>query len=279
MKQTIETQAATIEEAVDRALEALGLERSDVEVEVLREAEPGTFLGIGRKDAIVRVTAVEPHEAEATPEITVSEPDPVDGTVVVDSSEDAFSAMDDSEIYPDLSLQDGSAVEAWFDFLGNEDKSTTDVARHFLEAILELMDLKDDLTLKVWEDEENLYADIDGEECGILIGRRGATLNSLQYLLILMTHRHGPKAKFVQLDIGGYHRRRKEGLVELAKKTAERALSTGNAYELNPMRAPDRRIVHEALADFPGIITYSEGQGRDRFVVIDLEDYDDVSFD
>lgn len=279
MKQTIETQAATVEAAVDRALEALGLERSEVEVEVLREAEAGAFLGIGRKDAIVRVTAIELPAPETTPAITVSEPEPVEGNMVVDSSDPFTAETSDDEIYPDFSQASEDSVATWFEYLGNEDKSTTEVARLFLEAVLELMGLKEDLTLKVWEDDENLYVEIDGEECGILIGRRGATLNSLQYLLILMTHRHGPSTKFVQLDIGGYHRRRKEGLVDLAKKTAERALSTGNAYELNPMRAPDRRIVHEALADFAGIITYSEGQGRDRFVVIDLEDYDDVSFE
>lgn len=279
MKQTIETQAASIEEAVQRALESLGLERSDVEVEVLREAEPGTFLGIGRKDAIVRVTAINAPLDDSTPEITVSEPDLVDGTIVVDSTDEPFTEPSDDLIYSDHPGTNEDSVKAWLDYLGHEDKTTTEVARLFLEAVLDLMGLKDDLTLKVWEDDENLYADIDGEECGILIGRRGATLNSLQYLLILMTHRHGPDFKFVQLDIGGYHRRRKEGLVDLAKKTAERALSTGNAYELNPMRAPDRRIVHESIADFPGIITYSEGQGRDRFVVIDLEDYDDVSFE
>lgn len=279
MRQTIDTQAATVEEAVERALEALGLERSEVEVEVLREAEAGTFLGIGRKDAIVRVTAIETPMPETTPEITVTEPEPLEDSDVFDSAGEAFDDDRFEEVYPDPTLQSEGAVDAWFEYLGVEAKTSTDVARHFLQAILELMGLQDDLTLKVWEDEDNLYADIDGDECGIMIGRRGATLNSLQYLLILMTHRHGPKPKFVQLDIGGYHRRRKEGLVDLAKKTAERALSTGNAYELNPMRAPDRRIVHEALADYSGIITYSEGQGRDRFVVIDLEDYEDFSIE
>jgi spoIIIJ-associated protein len=110
--------------------------------------------------------------------------------------------------------------------------------------------------------------DISGDDLGLLIGRRGATLASLQYLLNLIVGRrfrgHGPFA----VDVEGYRRRREKSLVSLAYRMAERVRDTGRSVTLEPMPANERRIVHLALAKDPTVSTVSVGEGESRKVSI-----------
>jgi spoIIIJ-associated protein len=110
--------------------------------------------------------------------------------------------------------------------------------------------------------------DIEGEDSGLLIGRRGETLQSLQDLVnLIVTHQLGRSA-YVQIDIEGYKERRRDTLAGVAERTAERVVDTGEPAELEPMPAYERRWVHMALANNTDVRTESSGEGSERFVVI-----------
>lgn len=113
-----------------------------------------------------------------------------------------------------------------------------------------------------------LTLDIKGEELGQLIGRRGQTLDSLQYLLNLILSNKLKEKVNVMVDAGGYKRRHYRSLRQLAFRLAEQVKNTGKSITLEPMPAIERRIIHLALADHPDVITQSIGEGENRKVVI-----------
>lgn len=223
---SVEIKAKTVEDAISQGLSELNLTKEQVKIEVLQEAEAGSFLGFGRKSAIVKLSELDKPVEE-----------------IVKPSENAPTEFADAK----------------------------EAARKFLSDILTNMHVEHVLTCE--EDDESLHFNISGDDCGILIGRRGETLRSLQYLTSLVVHQAGSEKRVI-LDIGDYFEKRKQALIHLAKTTAKRSLLNGNAYELSPMRSLDRRIIHETLTGIKGILTYSEGEEPNRYVVIDLsEDY------
>jgi spoIIIJ-associated protein len=110
--------------------------------------------------------------------------------------------------------------------------------------------------------------DVEGDDLGILIGRRGQTLMSLQYVLNLILSKKTGRRVAYGVDVDGYRRRREEALVSLARRTATRVRGTGRSVTLEPMPPNERRIVHMALADDPGVMTVSIGEGEARKVAI-----------
>jgi len=110
--------------------------------------------------------------------------------------------------------------------------------------------------------------DIDGEDLGILIGRRGQTLTSLQYLLNLIVSKQAKRRVAFGVDVDGYRRRREETLVSLARRTAARVRGTGRSVTLEPMPPNERRIIHITLANDAGVMTVSIGEGEERKVAI-----------
>jgi len=113
-----------------------------------------------------------------------------------------------------------------------------------------------------------LAFDIEGEDAGLLIGRRGETLQALQFLVHMITNRQLGRKAYVVIDVEGYRERRSEILRTLARRTAGRVASEGDATALEPMSPAERRIVHMALADHPRVRTESDGDGARRRVVI-----------
>jgi spoIIIJ-associated protein len=110
--------------------------------------------------------------------------------------------------------------------------------------------------------------DIEGEDLGLLIGRRGQTLASLQYLLNLLVAKQLGKRVAFGVDVDGYRRRREDALVSLAKRTASRVRQTGRSVTLEPMPPNERRIIHITLEDDPNVITVSIGEGEARKVAV-----------
>lgn len=291
MFKTIEMTGQNKDEAIRKALAELGADQSDVEIEVLDEGESGGFLGFGRRPAKVRVTDTRSSASEAVSDVTVVTDDngedaPVfasdDADVLADDDGDASSDTrivgtgdnedneDDDESEDDGTFDDEDESDSEYgDDLESRKEMIEETIQEFLTAIQKNMHLDNEVTVKF--DGNTLVADIDGEDCGILIGRRGATLRSMQYLTSLYTNRLAGTRVELRMDIGGYRRKREHSVADLAVRTAQKALRTGNAFELNPMGSNDRRIVHETLADTEGIVTYSEGEEPRRYVVIDLE--------
>ena len=143
------------------------------------------------------------------------------------------------------------------------------IVSHFLKS-LDVIALASIRSTGVDENEPAVI-DIQGEDAGLLIGKRGETLRSLQLLLnIMLSQQHESQSTRmpVVLDIEHYRKRRERNLQRLAEKMASRALEIGNSVELESMNAADRRIVHMALSSSKSVITESKGEGSDRRVMI-----------
>lgn len=139
-------------------------------------------------------------------------------------------------------------------------------AIHFTTELLEQMDVQGRVEGEA--DEESVQLQILGEDLGILIGRRGQTLDSLQYLISLAVNRQGGDWMRINLDIGDYRAKRHETLRSLAERAARKVEETGRRVALDAMNAAERRIVHQALQGFDGVVTQSEGQEPYRRVVV-----------
>lgn len=139
-------------------------------------------------------------------------------------------------------------------------------ARELLSKLLAAMDLAVDM--KFQEKEEGVFIDIAGPNVGILIGRRGETLNALQYLVSLYVNKNQIRKYRVFIDVEGYRKRREETLRRLALRLAEKAKRKGRNIVLEPMSSHERRIIHTTLQGRDDIYTYSEGEEPYRKIVI-----------
>lgn len=148
------------------------------------------------------------------------------------------------------------------------DPEVIEFASEVIDYFLASMSVVADTYIREETDDGVPVFDIEGEDSGLLIGRRGETLQSLQYLVnLIVTHQLGRSA-YVQIDIEGYKERRRDTLAGVAERTAERVADTGESAELEPMPAYERRWVHMALANNTDVRTESSGEGSERFVVI-----------
>lgn len=235
--ESVEVSARTVDEAIDIALGELGLKRNQVDIEILTPGKPGIF-GLGGEQARVRVTALE--EAPARPMLTEELEEPLEGEVEV----------------KDL---DSEEVRAGADYV---------------RQLLDLMDVQAEVSVRAPETAADglgratAVLDIEGEDLGLLIGRRGSTLVALQYLVNVMVTRKLGSRVLVTIDVEHYHRRREETLQGLARRMADRVRQSRRPVTLEPMPAAERRIIHLALKSDPGVTTGSVGVGEDRKVVI-----------
>jgi spoIIIJ-associated protein len=141
------------------------------------------------------------------------------------------------------------------------------IARELLERVVATLGL--DATVRVEDDGDEVRATVTGGDLGVLIGRHGQMIDSLQYLANAMAHRAvGEGRRRIVIDAAGYRARREATLEALARRTAEQASATGRRVELEAMSAVERRIVHELLKDDPEVTTASEGTEPNRYVVV-----------
>src|SRR6185503_8177243 len=154
------------------------------------------------------------------------------------------------------------------------DAADVEVAVAVLKNLINLMGLEAEVSARVPETAGDgiglieSVLDVDGDDLGVLIGRRGQTLVALQYVLNLMVSKQIDRRVAFGVDVDGYRRRREEALVGLAKRTAARVRGTGRSVTLEPMPPNERRIVHLALQDDPAVVTVSIGEGEARKVAI-----------
>jgi spoIIIJ-associated protein len=221
MMESLEVRAKTVEEAIQEALNQLGVSREEVEVSVISEGKSG-ILGLGADEAVVKVTPLEVISAE-------------------DMADEVLSIINNM-----LSLLDveGSAV------------------------------LQPPPLVEGEEPAESVSVNIEGDDLGILIGRRGQTLSCLQYIVRLIVGHQKRSWIPIIIDVEGYKVRRYEALQAFARQMAEQVKSRESSFTLEPMPAYERRIIHLALADNPDVITESIGQGESRRVVILFKEKD-----
>ncbi|MGI8550752.1 MAG: RNA-binding cell elongation regulator Jag/EloR [Dehalococcoidia bacterium] len=252
----VETSGKTIEEAIARALQQLGLDRDQVEIEVLSEGRGG-ILGIGAEPARVLVSPV-----------------------FDDEDDDEDDGPDEAEADGREDIAEGTATAAVADEERDGDRpvlsvaEATDLAVETLQTLLDLMGL--DTTVQARPPSTpgdgvglvTAILDVTGEELGLLIGRRGDTLATLQYMLNLLVRRQVHNRVMFGIDVEGYRRRREDSLTGLAQRMADRVRSSGQSITLEPMPPAERRLVHMTLADDPDVLTVSIGEGEARKVAI-----------
>ena len=247
--ESVEVSAKSVDEAIDEALEELGLKRQQVEIEILTAGKPGLF-GIGGEQARVRVTALE--EGTARP---MAEPEE-EGT----ARRMAEPAMEGAEP-AEIEIKDVASPEV-------------DLASDHLSQLLAFMEIDGEVSVRSPETpgdglgRASAVLDVNGDDLGLLIGRRGTTLAALQYMINLMVSRKMSSRVLISLDIEQYRRRREDSLTSLAQRMADRVRKSGRSLTLEPMPAGERRIVHLALAEDGAVTTGSVGEGDGRKVVI-----------
>lgn len=238
--ESVEASGKNVDEAIENALAELGAERDEVEVEVLSEGRGGV-LGVGAEEARVRVWIPDD-------EINVADPAPRDA------------------------VEAGAEGEAPAD--GEEEEDEAEFAALMLDKLLALMGIEADVSIRDAETAGDgvgmalAVLDVEGDDLGILIGRRGETLNALQYLLNLMASRQVGKSVFFTVDVEGYRRRRERTLTQIARRAADQVRRTGRPMNLDPMPPNERRIIHLALSEDRGVMTASIGEGESRQVSV-----------
>ena len=254
MKTECVVEAASVEEAVDAALEELGVQQDVVDYEVLQEPGRKVF-GLGNdKPAKVRVW-VKPEHVEAQARAIAREVLDVEETV----SED-----EDLEVAP----AETRARDEEPELSDEEIDQVADAAAVNLKRLLAFYGIEDPTIEEYEGDEGEIILDVVGGDLGLLIGRHGRTLDSLQTAVGALTTKEVGFRYPVVVDIEGYRHRRRQKVVEVARKAADRAVRQRMPIRLRPMTAFERRIVHMALRDDARVTTASEGADPYRQVVV-----------
>lgn len=255
----------TVDEAVREALNELNITRDNAEIEVLDEGQKG-FLGlIGSKDATVKVWPKVDETKSILNEIFNEEIEPEMSQEVVQNTDDELE-IEDEEVSTD-EVQVEEAIKT----LDEENEEILSAAREFLGKILETLELDNIVEMELEDNTLNVNVNGDENRLGILIGKRGVTLDSIQYILNLIVNKKSSRYIRVNLDSSGYRDKRKKTLENLAGKMANKVLKTGRSIKLEPMNSYERKIIHTALQDFEGVLTHSEGKDPFRKVVIQKE--------
>ncbi|MDH7601052.1 MAG: RNA-binding cell elongation regulator Jag/EloR [Armatimonadota bacterium] len=256
----IEASGRTLEEALQIAAQQLGVSLDALEYEIIEEGSRG-FLGLGQTPTVIKARVKE-SEVQAT--------EPERSYEVVHSSEQQPEIPADEDMPQEPQAQEETPAEAESATAQHPEDDTellVDTILRTVREIIEPMKVNARPELKSVTHEE-IVVDLVGPEVAILIGKRGQTLDALQYLVGVIVNRRVRCRRRIILDAENYRVRHQEMLVRKAKEYAKAVKEQGKEAVLEPQCARDRRIIHLALADDPDVYTYSEGEGDERHVVI-----------
>lgn len=275
MPSCLEFEGKVVEKAVEKASEELNIPKDKLRYNVVSYGSSGIFGLVGAKKAKICVTLPDkgkrkqrsqsPAKESTPPPAKRQYLDEETSKSVSDIVEEAFemaspktdasaadAAQNDAEKSPDFqNLLDDEAVQ------------------YGLEALQRIVDqITTDAVVSIKNGDDRLLFNINGGNTGVLIGKRGQTLEAIQYLIEKIVNRHSDERIRIQVDVEGYLENRKASLKSLAKRLAEKAKSTGKPSTVGQMNAHDRRIVHIALKNDSGVRTQSVGDGFYRKLVI-----------
>jgi spoIIIJ-associated protein len=283
--QWVTTTGRTIEEAKEAALDELGIDASEAEFEILEEPKTGLF-GRVRADAKIRAR-VQPKTPRAKQERRPRKPKSDDGgsrgasspKPATDESSDAPADEDQPARRPSTRRRSGETnkgAAAPAKQGGNQMTddvvsvgTQADIVTEFLEGLLKAFDLEGTV-VRTEIDEDTIELSVEGDDLGLLIGPKGQTLTAVHELsrTVLQRRATGRHDGRVRIDIGGYRARRAEALARFVTQQAEVVRSEGAARALEPMNAPDRKVVHDTVNGIDGVSTESEGVDPNRRVVL-----------
>ncbi len=296
---SVESSAKTMEEAISLGLEKLEASIADVTIDIVEEGTKG-FLGIGSKPFVVRLTVREEAEetddvlgdahledamkektekkparkkqpkAEKTENAEKTEKQPKAEKPAKESKPKADKKQPKAEEVKEEPAAEQAAADAVPETVMCDPATPEGKAQEFLLGLTTRMGVN--VSVNARQDEEgNVRVDMFGDTLGILIGRRGETLDALQYLTSLYVNRGQEGYTRVTLDTENYRAKREEALRRLANRMANRAVKTGRKVVMEPMNPYERRILHSALQQNDAVTTHSEGEEPNRHVVITLK--------
>lgn len=283
----ITVSAKTLDDAITEALVQLGVTSDRLEYDVIEKGSPG-FLGIGMKQAVIRAWRKEEPKEESVDEIAeelIKEAVPTD--ITLDTKEEKepkkpkkenkeprkaaqksgkkeIKKEQKKEAKPEEKTEPRHETE-----LAKVEDATIKECETFLQNVLRAMHMEVELCSKV-DEEGALSIEMKGDNMGILIGKRGQTLDSLQYLTNRVANKMQAGYVRVKLDTEDYRERRKETLDNLARNIAHKVKRTRKPVTLEPMNPYERRIIHSALQGDKNVTTHSEGEEPYRRVVVTL---------
>lgn len=261
VEKVAEGRGDTVEDAIADALTQLGLAREEVTVEIIAEGRRGLFGG-GRR-AHVRVIANLPSAPEAeAPDAQSAEEEPV--------ADDRETATQE----PVETTEESGGDERSFQELDPEERmdmldEEADQAADFIEGLLDMLDLPGDIEIEIQE--EQAIVTVQDVGTGILIGRRGATLDALQELVRCTVQRSTQRRSHVRVDVEGYRARQLEKLRDKCREAIAQVRETGKPVRLEPMDPYERKMMHDLVARTGGVTSSSEGSEPRRRVVINPE--------
>jgi spoIIIJ-associated protein len=276
----VETTGKTIEEATNLALDQLGVEADEAEVEVLDEPKSGLF---GRVRAEARIRArVRPAEVRAKDDRrkprakkTDTAVNAVDDATSTDAAPKARAPRTARE--PRAPREDRAPREERgprrdrsdrYEAIDSVPPEIEEAGRTFLNGLLDSMDLSADIEVGVVNNNMIEFR-ASGRDLGVLIGPRAQTLQAIQELLRTVIHyATNSSSGRILLDVAGYREKRKVALVAFTAKVAAEVTASGERRALEPMSAADRKVIHDAIGDIEGVVSSSEGEDPNRYVVL-----------
>lgn len=274
MNGSIRVSAKTVDDAITEALIQLGVTSDRLEYEVIEKGSAG-FLGIGMKQAVIEARRKPEPKEEKVEEPVVEEPVRVEPKKVEAVQPQKAAAEKKADEPQKAAFEKAVEKEAKEEFkketkLVEVQPQTIKAVEDFLKNTMKAMDMEVELKTEIDQDGA-LCVDMSGEHMGILIGKRGQTLDSLQYLANRVANKHQEGYVRVKLDTENYRARREETLRHLAKNIAHKVKRNRRPVALEPMNPYERRIIHSALQSDPYVMTHSEGEEPFRKVVITLK--------
>lgn len=286
----VEKWGTDVDTAVDLALDELKTTRDKVDVEILEEPSRG-FFGIGSKLALVRVKIKEEpkkSEAKKNTQKKSGKSDKSDKNVrksgIKDIEKTGEKPYSTNEILQDVNKIDGVVDNIKKVDKSHENKDTSsldtiladkvpypeeNIAVPFLKDVTEKMGVE--LEFTPYKANDYIFIDISGKDTGTIIGKRGQTLDSIQYLTNLVLNKNKEEYQRVILDAENYRTKREKTLEQLAYRLAGKVVRTGRTQKLEPMNPYERKIIHTALQDDSRVMTRSEGKDPYRRVIVELK--------
>ena len=269
--------AKTLDDAITDALVQLGVTSDQLDYEVIEKGSAG-FLGIGVKQAVIkaRKKVEEPEVKEEPVKEEKKDTEPVKdhaGHTEKPAKEKKYKNKHKKEEKPAEVKEEPvkEEKEARKEIqLGKVEDQTIEACEKFVADVMQAMGMEDVKVTSCVDEEGALSINMEGPNMGILIGKRGQTLDSLQYLTNRVANKMQDGYVRVKLDTEDYRRRRKETLENLAKNIAGKVKRTRRTVVLEPMNPYERRIIHSALQSDPAVTTHSEGEEPYRKVVVTL---------
>lgn len=259
MTDFITVEEKTVEDALTEAKIILGAASDEIEYEIIEQGSKG-FMGIGAKNAIIKA-----RKKNATNDEHISKEPVQDNTNVSDSQKNSVNPETNAKVDTNEDNYKKSDATPISDAEINNVKNTVDA---FLSTLFTNLNMNVKVEQEFNNEENSLLIELSGDEMGLLIGKRGQTLDSLQYITSLVANKNISSYVHIKIDTENYRERRKATLENLAFNIASKVRKTGRPVALEPMNPYERRVIHYSLQGDRSVATHSEGNEPYRKIIV-----------